>query len=127
MSEKPANAARRGAGRVAFLASKDLFRSLFEQGHSQRAIYDDHGSRLGITYSQFNRYMTRYLTEKESVIEQQNEVSSSSAPPSPGGRAKPDRDEDGATRDGEAKPEGKRPGQVGRKFEHKSVPDDKLI
>lgn len=55
---------RRGQGRVAFLAKADKFRELLEAGHAQRAIYDEHETELGISYSQFNRYVARYLTEQ---------------------------------------------------------------
>jgi len=55
---------RKGAGRVAFLARADLFRSLVEAGHPQRSIYDDHAADLGISYSQFNRYVGKYLLGK---------------------------------------------------------------
>lgn len=52
---------RRGDGRVAFLAYADDFRELLNAGHPQRAIFDDYMQRLGISYSQFNRYVGRYL------------------------------------------------------------------
>jgi hypothetical protein len=124
MPETPTKAFRRGAGRVAFLANKDLFRSLLDQGYPRTVIYADYADKLGITYWQFNRYVKAYLIETESENEQQNEVSSSSASPSPSGGEKPERS---GSNPGAQKPEAKRPGQVGRKFEHKSVPDDKLV
>lgn len=84
MSKPPTKAHRKGAGRVAFLARKDLFRSLLDAGHPQRAIYDDHGADLGISYSQFNRYVGQYLIEKETTDGHQNEVTPGSVSPPPG-------------------------------------------
>lgn len=85
MSKAPAKRHRKGDGRVAFLAKKDLFRSLLEAGHPQRSIYDDHGADLGISYSQFNRYVTQYLTQKESTDEHQKESGTGGHSPAPAG------------------------------------------
>lgn len=57
---------RRGVGRVAFLARIDDFRKLLEAGHSLLAIYEIHGDQLGISYSQFARYVATYLRSKVS-------------------------------------------------------------
>lgn len=57
---------RRGVGRVAFLARIDDFRKLLEAGHSLLAIYEIHGDELGISYSQFARYVATYLRSKVS-------------------------------------------------------------
>lgn len=56
---------RKGDGRVAFLANADSFRELLTAGHPQRWIYDDHAATLGISYSQFNRYVGKYLLAKK--------------------------------------------------------------
>lgn len=53
--------ARKGTGRIAFLARLDEFRRLLEAGHPQRSIYDEYAAVLGISYSQFNRYVIKYL------------------------------------------------------------------
>lgn len=68
---QPTGKARKGAGRVAFLAHADEFRALLTAGHPQRAIYDDHAAGLGISYSQFNRYVGKYLLEKADNHEHQ--------------------------------------------------------
>lgn len=64
MSDTPSKKPRRGAGRVAFLARLDQFKTLIEAGNEQRTVYDDCGgeAELGISYSQFNRYVVRYIT-----------------------------------------------------------------
>ncbi|HGN0313163.1 TPA: TraK family protein [Proteus mirabilis] len=64
---------RKGDGRVAFLAHADTFRELLSAGHPQRSIYDDHAEVLGISYSQFNRYVGRYLLAKENNHGQENQ------------------------------------------------------
>jgi len=83
MTKAPAKARRKGDGRVAFLAKVDLFRSLLEAGHPQRSIYDDHAAALGISYSQFNRYVGQYLTQKESTDEHQKRTGTGEVSPSP--------------------------------------------
>lgn len=64
MADTPSKKPRRGAGRVAFLARLEQFRELLAAGNEQRTIYDDFGgeAELGISYSQFNRYVVRYIT-----------------------------------------------------------------
>jgi len=66
---------RKGDGRVAFLARADLFRTLVDAGHPQRSIYDDHAADLGISYSQFNRYVGKYLLGKATDHEHQKDPS----------------------------------------------------
>lgn len=83
MTKATAKQHRKGAGRVAFLARADLFRSLLDAGHPQRAIYDDHAADLGISYSQFNRYVGKYLLGKAPDYEHQKDTTP--APPSSGG------------------------------------------
>ncbi len=80
MTKATAKPHRKGAGRVAFLARADLFRSLVEAGHPQRSIYDDHAADLGISYSQFNRYVGKYLLGKAPDHEHQKGDSPSAAP-----------------------------------------------
>lgn len=52
---------RRGVGRVAFLARLDEFRKLVNAGWPITIIYEDHGSSTGLSYSQFVRYVGKYL------------------------------------------------------------------
>lgn len=61
MQEK--QSARRGMGRVAFLANEEKFRSLIEAGYPLRSIYQDYAASLGIGYPQFTRYVNRYLLD----------------------------------------------------------------
>ncbi|WGO96401.1 TraK family protein (plasmid) [Pseudomonas viciae] len=65
MSKKTAQtpeAARRGAGRVAFLAHVEAIRKAVNEGWPATAIYEEHKAKVGITYSQFARYIARYIT-----------------------------------------------------------------
>ena len=52
---------RRGVGRVAFLARLDEFRILIEAGWPITLIYEDHGISTGLSYSQFARYIGKYV------------------------------------------------------------------
>lgn len=53
------NDAHRKIGRVAFLANLESIKKSLEEGNSLRSVYADH--QLGISYSQFTRYVSRYL------------------------------------------------------------------
>lgn len=64
---------RKGDGRVAFLAHADQFRKLLDAGHPQRSIYDDYGDKLSISYSQFNRYVGKYLLGRKTTNEHQKD------------------------------------------------------
>lgn len=90
---------RKGAGRVAFLARADLFLALLNAGHPQRTIYDDHAANLGISYSQFNRYVGKYLLKKAEDHEHQKR--STLAPTTP---AKPGTKPPGPSGYGTSKP-----------------------
>lgn len=53
---------RRGVGRVMFLARLEDFRKLIDAGWPITAIYEDHGgSKTGMSYSQFARYIGKYV------------------------------------------------------------------
>lgn len=65
---------RKGAGRVTFLAHAEKFRELIKSGHPQRSIYDEHADALGISYSQFNRYVGKYVLGKTESGHQKGKV-----------------------------------------------------
>lgn len=76
---EPTNKARRwGAGRVAFLSQKDLFRSLIKAGHPFTSIYADHGAALGVSYTQFTRYVRKYLPD--AIADREHQKGSAPAP-----------------------------------------------
>lgn len=50
-----------GAGRVAFLARAQTIQQMVEAGYPVIAIYKQHEGELGISYSQFARYVARYI------------------------------------------------------------------
>jgi hypothetical protein len=52
---------RRGVGRVAFLARLAEFRKLVDAGWPITSIYEDHGASTGLSYSQFVRYIGKYI------------------------------------------------------------------
>lgn len=49
-------------GRVAFLANRDAIRDLLEKGHRNKEVFAELEDQLTISYSQFNRYVLRYIT-----------------------------------------------------------------
>jgi hypothetical protein len=55
---------RLGTGRVASLAHLETIRKEVEAGWTMQAVYDTYGPKLGITYSQFIRYVSRFVKEK---------------------------------------------------------------
>lgn len=84
MADTPSKKPRQGAGRVAFLARLEQFQELLAAGNEQRTIYDDFGgeAELGISYSQFNRYVVRYITGAKDDGHQRKGTGQI-APPSP--------------------------------------------
>lgn len=60
MADKPEKM-RRGVGRVAFLARLEEFRKLVDAGWPITSIYEDHGASTSLSYSQFVRYIGKYL------------------------------------------------------------------
>lgn len=82
---------RRGVGRVAFLAKLDEFRRLIEAGWSIALIYEDRGISTGLSYSQFARYIGKYVrtpptrnrsTKQPNTQPAMEEMSSEPIPPS---------------------------------------------
>ncbi len=51
----------RGAGRVAFLARQEGIKKMTEEGHPLLSIYQKYEGDLNISYSQFVRYVGRYI------------------------------------------------------------------
>jgi hypothetical protein len=65
----------RGSGRIGFFAHRDTFQRLIDAGYPLRTIYDDYAERLGVGYSQFAKYVRRYL-QKPSYARHQTEPGS---------------------------------------------------
>ncbi len=66
MSEAPQEKramVHRGIGRVAFLAHLPAIQKGVEEGWPLTALYQKHQAELVITYSQFARYVARYITQ----------------------------------------------------------------
>ncbi|EGC9888854.1 hypothetical protein GYC09_004618 [Salmonella enterica] len=77
----------RGAGRVAFLARVADFRELVEAGHPLLGIYESNKDELGISYSQFARYVAKYI--RSPSHEQEAHGRQPSAPSAPAAQASP--------------------------------------
>lgn len=54
----------RGAGRVGFLARLDGIKQMAEAGYPLLSIYQKYESDVGISYSQFVKYVNRYIRSK---------------------------------------------------------------
>lgn len=75
-------------GRVAFLAHRDAIRDLLEKGHRNKEVFTELEAKLTISYSQFNRYIVRYITRANDDGHQSKSVreiapASHSTPPTP--------------------------------------------
>lgn len=107
----------RGAGRVAFLARVEDFRKLVNAGHPVVAIYQEHGKDLGISYSQFSRYVARYIRSQAAHDQDQPTgfaaVPAREVPPQPAARNTP-----APTAD---KPQGRKAGSEKPRFEHRAT------
>jgi hypothetical protein len=53
-------------GRVAFLAHHETIRDLLNKGHRNKEVFTELEAKLGTSYSQFNRYVLRYITGEQS-------------------------------------------------------------
>jgi hypothetical protein len=53
----------KGEGRVAFLANLESIRGMMERGWPLMAVYDRHAQYLGIKYTQFHRYVSKYILD----------------------------------------------------------------
>lgn len=50
--------------RAAFFARLDVIRGDLDQGWRMIAIYEKHAAALGVSYSQFTRYVRQYIAKK---------------------------------------------------------------
>lgn len=71
---KKSSASAWGAGRVAFLARRELIQQALDAGWSIRAAFQRYAADAGMSYSQFTRYVNRYLKDSHAA---------SKAPPTP--------------------------------------------
>lgn len=61
MADKAARTPMKGDGKILFLARLDTFKELLDAGHQQRKVFEEYESELGMSYSQFNRYVNKYI------------------------------------------------------------------
>lgn len=64
MADEAARTPMKGDGKIKFMAHLDTFKELLAAGHQQRKIFEQHESELGMSYSQFNRYVNQYIRAK---------------------------------------------------------------
>lgn len=86
----------RGAGRVAFLARRDVIQERIDAGYPIKAIFNEYEKELGIGYPQFTRYVSKYIRtpeendhsrreESKPVQQAPAEVKPATPSPKPGG------------------------------------------
>lgn len=61
---KDSKTAIRGSGRVGFLARMDAIKKMIEAGHPLLFIYKEHENHLSISYSQFVKYVHKFIRSK---------------------------------------------------------------
>lgn len=66
MANETARTPMKGDGKVKFMAHLEAFKDLLAAGHQQRKMFETYASELGISYSQFNRYVNQHIREKNS-------------------------------------------------------------
>lgn len=54
-----------GTGRVAFLARLDEIKKEVETGRTVISVYREYQKQIGISYSQFDRYVNKFIKEKD--------------------------------------------------------------
>lgn len=54
----------RGAGRVGFLARQEGIKKMVEAGHPLLTVYQEYEKDLSISYSQFVKYIHKYIRRK---------------------------------------------------------------
>jgi len=59
---------RKRRGRIAFIALRETIRIEIEQGWPLTAIYEKHTGQLGISYSQFTRYVGVHIRGNASKL-----------------------------------------------------------
>jgi hypothetical protein len=70
----------------AYLARKDAIAAELDRGHKMRTAYETHARFLGISYSQFTRYVNRHIRKKETQL---REKPNATAPAGMGGSMAP--------------------------------------
>lgn len=72
----------KGAGRVGFIANQEAITERFKRGEPLSVIYSDFSDKLGIGYSQFARYVSRYIrSQSEDGIERYKGTKGQAKPP----------------------------------------------
>lgn len=125
MNDTPGEKRRRGAGRAAFLARIEPIKAAVERGLPLTIIYDEHGTGMGLSYSQFHRYVARYVRNDDKPTRNTTPAlpgfeQGPKEPPAVG--PAPEQPAGGRTPSTPPKPA---PGGPGQRFRHNAEPDDK--
>lgn len=103
---------RRRDGKSKFMALRETITREFAEGHTARAIYDRHLDQAGLSYSQFARYVARF-------VRTDNGPDTQASPPTAAPKAA------GPVEQQPAKPDTDRPASgMGARFVHRAQHDD---
>lgn len=56
---------RRGYGRVSFVAIMDEIKAKVDEGYSLVRVYETFADRLDLGYTQFTKYVSRYISKAD--------------------------------------------------------------
>lgn len=122
MTDQTTPERRRRDGKSKFMALRETITREFAEGHTARAIYDRHLGQAGLSYSQFARYVARYVRTDDGPETKASPPSAAPQEQRPPAPQPVDRSEQPARAD--------RPQSgIGVRFQHNAKPDDddKLI
>lgn len=66
---------------MAFLALLPVLQAQLAEGWTARVVYDRHCDKLKFSYSQFNRYVRRYISGKDETKKSQDSPAPNTAKP----------------------------------------------
>jgi hypothetical protein len=116
----------RGIGRVMFLAHLEAIQKGVDEGWPLTALYEKHKGELVITYSQFARYVSRYI-RKAAHAKPAETIQKRTTPTLPESSAKSEQTREGAGGKATQPPPGNGAEQPRFEFDPKSPDRDSLV
>lgn len=117
MTEQTQAEKRRRDGRSKFMALRETVAREVEGGHTARSIYDRHFDQSGLSYSQFARYVAKYVRPNDRTDSPGATIAGEQETPRPVAPQPVNQSEPPARTD--------RPATgIGARFQHHAQPDD---